>query len=99
VGHELRARGDNIVWGTNFELEGDNIVWGTNFELEGDNIVWGTSSSGARLWDSFVSWVELTFELLFAPPVAVVVEEPIVVTTEPVTSTTTQVSGLLEGGI
>jgi hypothetical protein len=46
-----------------------------------------------------VSWVELTFELLFAPPVEVVIEEPIVATTEPVTSTTTQTSDLLEGGI
>jgi serine protease AprX len=59
---------DNIVWGTNVEQELDNIVWGTDFEQELDNIVWGTSWGGA-LRDSLASWVELTFELLFAPPV------------------------------
>jgi serine protease AprX len=89
---------DNIVWGTDFDLEGDNIVWGTDFALEGDNIVWGTSecldetcdnivwgtSLDATFWDSFVSWIEASFEALFAPPLleVAVLEESVTLDTE-----------------
>jgi serine protease AprX len=113
-GTTFELESDNIVWGTNFELEGDNIVWGTSFEIEGDNIVWGTSEcmddtcdnivwgtswGGTTTWNSFLNWVELTFEMLFAPPVYLAVEEPIIsTTTTTLDTTTTTTSTLLEGG-
>jgi serine protease AprX len=104
-GTNFELEGDNIVWGTNFELESDNIVWGTNFELESDNIVWGTSWGGTTLWDSYQRWVQLTFEMLFAPPVLITVavgEDPVVsmdtITLDTSTTTYTTASSLLGGG-
>jgi hypothetical protein len=96
---------ENIVWGT--ALLAENIVWGTSGDME--NIVWGTSDEESTpvLFNDLGVDDSASFESLFPPDIAPVLDEntttasPTLVTTPvlapvvaPVTSTLT---GLLGG--